>query len=158
MFLSLRRVLFLVCHSWLYCLKRAVWVALLGVILSSMRLALSENDVGPDEGEEGNGSNSSIVPVCPTNVSCVELPVYCLDCTFDESCVYGNLTEAVCTPLESVECEVWKLPFRLASGGPGPLYCSVKMQPQALPAILHIASPPRLVSRDQPLSGRSSAC
>lgn len=96
----LRKLVLFAYYSWLFCFRRAVWIALLSVLISSLRLALSESGEGMEGGDASNAT------VCPSGHRCDELPVRCLNCTFDESCVYGNMTEAVCTPLESVECEV----------------------------------------------------
>ena len=52
---------------------------------------------------EGGGS---VNVTCPTTGRCEKLPPHCLDCDFDYNCTYGDLTEASCAPLESVECKV----------------------------------------------------
>ena len=43
---------------------------------------------------------------CPANGFCEKLPGHCLDCNFDESCVYGGMSDVNCTPYEGVECMV----------------------------------------------------
>lgn len=88
---------------WLYCLKRAVWLAIVSVVASSIRLAFSQSgDMAM--ANDSNGTEDS--PICPTNTSCETLPVPCIECEFDMGCMYGSMTEASCTPYEMVECNV----------------------------------------------------
>ena len=43
---------------------------------------------------------------CPMDLNCTDLPGDCLDCSFNESCVYGQMDNVTCRPLDHVMCEV----------------------------------------------------
>lgn len=101
----LRRVVGFVSRSWLFLFKRAVWIGFLGVIMSSIRLALSQSGTGEELFLLANDSNSTF-PACPTNASCDALPGHCLNCSFNYGCVYGERLETSCEPMETVECDV----------------------------------------------------
>ena len=93
----------LLVFSWRLCLLYLKSAAFLGVMLSSMRLALSQSGDGLSDLE----MNDSNVTNCPLDASCSELPGRCLNCSFNFSCVYGDTVEVACSPLDSVECEVF---------------------------------------------------
>ena len=40
------------------------------------------------------------------DIQCKNVPQYCANCTFNSSCIYGQLTTINCTALESVRCWV----------------------------------------------------
>ena len=77
--------------------RKALYVLLIGAALSTLPLSLSQSGEFP--------SNETNV-TCPANVSCSELDPVCLNCDYNESCVYGNQTEVTCQPMASVECMV----------------------------------------------------
>lgn len=90
-------------------LKRAIWVAVIGMAISGIRLSLSQSGNGGDmTPDDMNSSNMSVPDVsqCPRDVPCAELPPRCLSCNYSESCTYGKDTTVMCAPLEGVECEV----------------------------------------------------
>jgi hypothetical protein len=104
-----RQTLHFLGHLWLQSLKRAIWIVVIGVAISGIRLALSQSGNGGDMMSEDmeNSSNMSMPGVrCPTDVACSELPPRCLNCSYNESCTYGKDTEVMCAPLEGVQCEV----------------------------------------------------
>ena len=84
--------------------KRLVLVSLACFLLSSVGLSHSQGS--------GSGSGSGVEPeqnitnLCPVNSSCSDLGPLCIVCDFNSSCAYGNETEVVCHPRESVECVV----------------------------------------------------
>lgn len=92
---------------WLYCLKRAVWLALLAMMASFLQLSFSQgwDDMGFSSGDMQE-ENGSIFPPCPFNDSCEDLPVRCISCDFNEDCAYGNVTEVSCVAREGVNCTV----------------------------------------------------
>jgi hypothetical protein len=96
----LRRLVVFAFCSWLFCLKKGVWIVLLSMIMSLLRLAFSES------GGMEDGSGMRVNVTCPPNLQCHELPPYCLDCGFDYNCTYGDTTMAMCSPFDSVECTV----------------------------------------------------
>ena len=102
-------------HLWLQSLKRAIWIAVIGIALSGIRLSLSQsgNGSGMMSEDMDNSSNMSMPDVseCPRDVACSELPPRCLNCSYSESCTYGKDTEVMCEPLEGVQCEVRKLNY-----------------------------------------------
>ena len=104
----MKRVAAFVFRLWLFWFKRAVWVAILSVILSSLKVALSQSGEDMPYFMEENDTNDTIYPVCPSNSSCESLPGHCLNCSFDYSCVYGELNEVSCVPYDTVECSVCK--------------------------------------------------
>jgi hypothetical protein len=111
-----RQTLHFLGHLWLQSLKRAIWIVVIGVAISGIRLALSQSGNGGDMMSEDmeNSSNMSMPGVrCPTDVACRELPPRCLNCSYGESCTYGKDTEAMCAPLEGVECEVNRSKIKL---------------------------------------------
>ncbi len=87
---------------WLYCLKKASWLFIIHVMVSCISLSLSQMD-DMDFFEVENGTNINNTIVCPNNTSCESLPGSCLECDFDETCRYGDVTEVTCTPSDSVE-------------------------------------------------------
>ena len=104
-----RRTLRFLGHLWLQSLKRAIWVAVIGVAISGIRLSLSQsgNGSGMMPGDM-NSSNMSMPDVsdCPSGILCENLPPRCVSCNYSESCTYGGNTTVMCTPLEGVQCEV----------------------------------------------------
>ena len=102
-----RRTLRFLGHLWLQSLKRAIWIAVIGVTISGIRLSLSQsgNGSGMMSEDMDNSSNMSI-PECPRDVACSELPPRCLNCSYSESCIYGENTTVMCRPLKGVQCEV----------------------------------------------------
>ena len=42
---------------------------------------------------------------CPSNVDCQKLSGDCLNCTFDEECVYGSSVEVTCSPQAGIVCD-----------------------------------------------------
>ena len=69
--------------------------------------------VGISFGQEGSsllddfGSGyPNVTQLCPTSVNCSLLPADCIQCEFNFSCRYGQLTKANCTPTDNVMCEV----------------------------------------------------
>ena len=95
---------------WLQSLKRAIWISLIGMAISGIRLSLSQsgNGSGMMSDDANNSSNSSMPDVsqCPRDSPCDELPPGCLNCSYSESCTYGEDTTVTCTPLEGVQCNV----------------------------------------------------
>ena len=92
---------------WLYCLKRAVWVALLSAMASMLQLSFSQSgdmEFSGDMEDENETNGSAIFPPCPVNMSCEQLPGRCIMCDFNESCVYGDMTEVTCMAREGVNC------------------------------------------------------
>lgn len=87
-----------------YCFKRALWLVVVSTMFSSMRLALSQQSLEEDMMLETNATNSCAVNFA--SVPCDELPALCLDCDFDKTCVYGEVTEYTCVPKESAQCNV----------------------------------------------------
>ena len=85
-------------------------MAVIGIVISGIHLSFSQSGNGsgliPDN--ETNSSNMSMPDVsdCPRNMPCKDLPPRCVNCSFSESCTYGNNTTVMCTPLEGVQCEV----------------------------------------------------
>nr|XP_032831596.1 TM2 domain-containing protein 3 [Petromyzon marinus] len=45
-----------------------------------------------------------VVRLCPADVACRSLPVQCLNCTYNSSCVYGHNTTGSCSPRAGVHC------------------------------------------------------
>lgn len=99
-------------HLWLQSLKRAIWVAVIGVAISGVRLSLSQSGNGSGMMlEDMNSSNMSMPDVsqCPRDIPCKELPPICLNCSYSDTCTYGKDTNVTCMPLEGVQCEVIKV-------------------------------------------------
>lgn len=42
---------------------------------------------------------------CPSKVECNKLSGDCLNCTYNEDCIYGNNVEVTCAPVEGVICD-----------------------------------------------------
>ena len=90
---------------WLYCLKGSVFLAIISVMVSCIKLAFSQSGDMPLSNM--NDSNRSMIfPACPVDVACQDLPGHCIDCDFNETCVYGNMTEVTCMPKEGIQCIV----------------------------------------------------
>ena len=49
---------------------------------------------------------TNLIDVCPMNLSYSELSPQCIMCDFNTSCKYGMETNIMCSPRETVECEV----------------------------------------------------
>lgn len=90
----------------LYCLKRALWLVVVSTMFSSLRLALSQQNLEEDMMLEESDVNVTSSCENLSDVACDELPAVCLDCDFNKTCVYGRLTEYTCTPKESAQCNV----------------------------------------------------
>ena len=104
-------------HSWM---KRALWLALLSIAVSSVRLSFAQS---VDDSmidmiyEDENDTNITMIyPPCPTNVSCEDLPGHCIDCMFDFECPYGSNTSVACQPkpTANISCEVSTSPLTLS--------------------------------------------
>lgn len=105
-----RRILQFLGHMWLQSFKRAIWVAVIGICISGIRLSLSQSGDGSGmtPGDIANSSNMTDISECPRDVPCEELPPMCLNCNYSESCAYGKNTTVMCEPLEGVQCQVWR--------------------------------------------------
>ena len=107
--LRCRQTLRFLGHLWLLSLKRTIWVAVIGIAISGVRLSLSQsgngNDMLPDD---MNSSNMSMPDVssCPRDIACEMLPARCVNCSYSDTCTYGEDTTVMCKPLEGVQCEV----------------------------------------------------
>ena len=66
---------------------------------------VSNMAVGQDI-DNGSGSTVEMNVTCPMDLNCTDLPGDCLDCSFNESCVYGQMDNVTCRPLDHVMCEV----------------------------------------------------
>ena len=93
-------------HLWLQSLKRAIWVAVIGVAISGIRLSLSQSGNGSGMIPEDMNSSNMSMPECPRDMPCKKLPPTCLNCNYSDACTYGKNTTVMCTPLEGVQCEV----------------------------------------------------
>lgn len=99
-------------RAWLYCLKRAVWLALLSIMASFLQLSFSQSWDMAFSGDMEDENGTAIFPPCPANTSCEELPARCIWCNFNETangtavCEYGNMTNVSCSPRENIECNV----------------------------------------------------
>ena len=83
--------------------KGTVLLVILSFIVSCMRLSLSQSG---DEDGNNMTNDSFITPYCPTNISCEDLPVRCIECEFDDNCAYGSTVEVMCMPKDTIDCTV----------------------------------------------------
>ena len=81
-----------------------LWVTVFSVFLGVFYVA-SNVAVGQDI-DNGSGSTVEMNVTCPMDLNCTDLPGDCLDCSFNESCVYGQMDNVTCRPLDHVMCEV----------------------------------------------------
>lgn len=88
---------------WLSSLKAALWMSLVGILVSFVQVSLSQSGMGSGS-DDMNETNVSCVNTPET--SCSDLPSACLNCSFDFSCVYGDTTIVNCTTLDGVQCVV----------------------------------------------------
>ena len=95
-------------HLWLQSLKRAIWVAVIGMAISGIRLSLSQSGNGSGMMPEDMNSSNMSMPECPRDMPCKELPPMCLNCSYSDTCTYGKDTNVMCMPREGVQCEVKK--------------------------------------------------
>ena len=112
-------------HLWLQSFRRAVFVAVIGIIVASVRLSFSQfNGSGEGSGmmptqpgdvdmnstrnSTTNGSSRNVDRCLNNNVQCRDLPAVCLDCNYNESknCVYGQNSTVSCVTLPGVDCQV----------------------------------------------------
>ena len=119
-FQAARHILRFIGNLWLQSFKRALWVAILGIIVTFIRVSLSQSGAGGgltpfEDSNDTNGSNtSSLVASCPVDVLCSDLPPRCLNCSYSSDCVYGDNTTVSCYPLTGLDCQVhFNLPLRL---------------------------------------------
>lgn len=54
----------------------------------------------------GTNISRSLGSLCPDNTPCNILGASCIQCNFDDSCVYGSETEVNCAALASIKCRV----------------------------------------------------
>lgn len=93
---------------WLQSFKRAVWVAVIGIMVTSLRVSLSQS--GDGSGLEPNNSTTNGSALSASCIDperqCADLPAICLDCDYLPDCTYGEDTNVSCTTLPGVECMV----------------------------------------------------
>ena len=107
----LRDVLGFLGQLWLQSFKRAVWVALIGIIVACLRVAFSQSGEGsglmmPDTNTTTNASAALPASCFSISEQCSSLPAVCHDCDYSEMCTYGKDTNVSCTTLPGAECVV----------------------------------------------------
>ena len=105
----LRHILGFVGQLWLQSFKRAVWVAVIGIIVACLRVTFSQSGEGSGLLPDMNSTNTSAVLAASCldmEKQCSELPAVCHDCDYNETCTYGEDTNITCTALPGAECEV----------------------------------------------------
>ncbi|XP_059157058.1 TM2 domain-containing protein 3-like [Physella acuta] len=75
--------------------------ALLPVLASANS---SSNDSEPAKGPQAPDCSVNVDEECPDNLECNRLGGDCINCTFNESCIYGTKQKAICTPKQFVNC------------------------------------------------------
>lgn len=124
--LRVRHLLEFLEQLWLQSFRRAVLVAVIGIIVTTVRVSFSQIN-GSDEGSgftptqpdidsnimnsTTNGSSAPDSCRVDSSVQCRDLPAVCLDCNYNDSknCEYGRNASVSCTTLPNVDCQVGPL-------------------------------------------------
>ena len=113
-----RHALLFLGQLWLPSFRKAVWVAVIGIMVASVRVSFSQingsgdgSGISPttDDGMNSTADMSVLDASClNSNMQCGDLPAICLNCSYDEvkNCVYGDNASVSCVPLPGVECQV----------------------------------------------------
>ena len=77
------------------------------LLYSIIDYSIAQGNEDESEGTlELSSGSGGMNQTCPRNLDCRDLPANCIECTFNQSCVYGQPNNVTCTPLEEAMCEV----------------------------------------------------
>lgn len=76
------------------------------LLYSIINYSIAQGNEDESEGTlELSSGSGGMNQTCPRNLDCRDLPANCIECTFNQSCVYGQPNNVTCTPLEEAVCE-----------------------------------------------------
>lgn len=77
--------------------------------VSSSQSVASLSSISPTKTTAINNSSSGETDLyleCPDGVSCSDLGASCIQCEFNDSCIYGNDVDVQCKAISSIKCTV----------------------------------------------------